>query len=143
MLLFVWIQLAIGRVVLVVITVLVIMVIVLLIAIIAVIVIARLVVLCILRLGVAVLVIVIIVLIIGAIVIVVSLRALLNISTVLLSISGLKVIFKSACEVFKVLRDVRSTVGARNAAMGIFIVFMSPEKCFRIAELYSRVGVEL
>ena len=34
-------------------------------------------------------------------------------------------------------------VRARNAAMGFFIVFMSPEECFRIAELHSRVGIEL
>ena len=141
--LLVWVRLAISKVVLVVITVLIITVIVLLVSIIAIIVIARLVVLCILGLGVAVLVIVIVALIIGAIVIVVILRALLNISTALLSIGGLKVIFKSACQAFKIFRDVGSTVGARNAAMGIFIILMLPEECLRIAELYSRVGIEL
>ena len=133
----------ISRVVLAVITVLVITVIVLLIAIIAVIVVAGLVVLCILRLGVAVLVIVIVALIIGAIVVIVSLRALLNIAVALLSIGRLKVVFESACKAFKAFGNVRSTVRARNAAMGIFIIFASPEECFTVAELNSGVGIEL
>ena len=65
------------------------------------------------------------------------------VSISLLSIGRLKVIFEGAGEAFKVFRDVRSTVRARNTAMCIFVVFMAPEECFRIAELYSRVGVEL
>ena len=134
---------AIRRVVLVVITVLVIVVIVLLVAIIMVIVIARLVILCILGLGVAVLIIVVIALIIVAIVVVVILRALLIVGIALLSIGRLEVIFESAYEAFKIFWDVGSMMWARDTAMCIFVVFMAPEEFFRIAELDSRIGVEL
>ena len=127
----------------VIITVLVIEVIVLLVSIIAVIIIARLVVLYVLGLGVAILVIVIGTLIIGAIVVVVILRALLKIAIALLSIGRLKVVFDSACEAFKAFRNVGTTVRARNAAMGIFIIFASPKECFAVAELNSGVGIEL
>ena len=125
------------------ITVLIIMVIVLLIAIIAVIVVAGLIVLCILQLEVAVLVVVIGTLIIGAIVVVVILRALLKIAIALLSIGRLKVVFDSACEALKAFRNIRTTMRARNAAMGIFIIFASPKECFAIADLNSGVGIEL
>ena len=134
---------AIRRVVLVVITVLVIAVIVLLVAVIAVVVIARLIVLCILGLEVAVLIIVVGTLIIVAIVVIVILRAWWVVGISLLSIGRLEVIFEGACEAFEILGDVRSTVGARNTAVCVFIVFMMPEECFRIAELDSRIGVEL
>ena len=133
----------IRRVVWIVITVLVIVVIVLLVAVIVVVVIARLIVLYILGLEVAVLIIVVGTLIIVAIVIVGILRALWIVGVSLLAIGRLEVIFEGAYEVFKILWDVGSTVGVRNTAMCIFVVFMAPEECFRIAELYSRVGVEL
>ena len=140
MLLLVW--LAIGVVVLVIITVLVITVIVLLVSIIAVIVVAGLVVLCILWLEIAVLIVVIGALIIGAIVVII-LGTLLRICIALLSIGRLKVVFDSACEAFKAFRDVGTTMRARNAAMGIFVIFASPKECFAVAELNSGVGIEL
>ena len=34
-------------------------------------------------------------------------------------------------------------MGARDAAMCIFVVFMMPEECFAVAELNSGVGIEL
>ena len=82
-------------------------------------------------------------LIIGTIVVSIDLRALWNISIALLSINGLKVVFESACKAFKAFGDVRGTVRAKNAAMGIFIIFASPEECFAVAELDSGVGIEL
>ena len=127
----------------VIITVLVITVIVLLVSSITVIVVAGLVGLCILWLEIAVLVVVIGALIIGAIVAVIIWRALLRITIALLSIGRLKVVFDSACEAFKEFRDLGTTTRARNAAMGIFIVFASPKECFAVAELNSRVGIEL
>ena len=144
LLLLVWVRLAIRSVVLVVVVaILVIAIIVLLIRSIAVVIIAGLVVLYILRLGVAVLVIIVIALIIGAIVGVVILRALLIVSIALLSIGGLEMFFECTCKVFKTLWNVRSTMWARNTAMCIFIIFVAPEEFFRIAELDSRIGIEL
>ena len=139
LLLLIW--LAIGIVILVIITVLVITVIVLLVSIIAIIVVTWLVVLGILWLEVAVLIVVIGALIIGTIVII--LMTLWRISIALLSVGRLKVIFYSACKAFKAFRDIGTTMRARDAAMGIFIIFASPKKCFAVAELDSGVGIEL
>ena len=89
-----------------------------------------------------VLVVVIRALIIKAIVVVIR-RTLWKISIALRSIGRLKVIFDSPCEAFKAFRDVGTTMRARNAAMGIFIIFASLKKCFAVAKLDSGVGIEL
>ena len=52
-------------------------------------------------------------------------------------------VFNSACEAFKVFRDIRTTVRARNVAVSIFVIFASPKECFAVAELNIGVGVEL
>ena len=55
----------------------------------------------------------------------------------------MKIVFESACKAFKVFGDVGGTVRARNAAMGILIIFALPEECLAVAELNIGVGVEL
>ena len=110
---------------------------------IAVVVITRLVVLCILRLGIAILVVVIVALVVGAKVVVVIWGALLVVGVSLLLVIRLEIVFEGTYEAFKILGDVRSTVGARDTAMCTFIVFMMLEECFGVAELNSGIGVEL
>ena len=135
------IGLAIRRVVLVVIAIWIIAIKVLLVGGIAVVVITRLVVLYILRLGIAILVVVIGALVVGAKVIVVIGGALWVVSVSLLSVIRLEIVFEGTCEAFKVLRDVRRAMWARDTAMGVLIVFMMPEECFGVAELNSGIGV--
>ena len=81
-------------------------------------------------------------LIVRAIVVVIR-RALWRICIALRAIGRLKVIFYSACKAFKAFRNVGTTMRARDAAMGIFIIFASPKKCFAVAELDSGVGIKL
>ena len=61
----------------------------------------------------------------------------------MLSIIGLEIVFDCAGEAFEAFVHVRGVMGARDAAMCIFVVFTSPEECFTIAELNGGVGIEL
>ena len=126
----------------IIIAVLVIAVRVWLVSIIVVIIVARLIVLCVLRLEIAVLVIVVGALIIRAIVVVI-LRALLRIIIALLAIGRWEMVFNSACEEFKAFSHVGTTVRARNTAVSIFVILASPKECFAVAELNIGVGIEL
>ena len=109
----------------------------------AVVVIMGLVSLGILRLRVAILIVVVVVaLVVGAKVGVVW-GALLIVGVCWLSIVGLEMVFDCACEAFEAFRHIRGVMGARDTAMRIFIIFVTPKECFTIAELDSGVGVEL
>ena len=121
----------------------VIAIIVLLVGSIAVVVITGLVILGILGLGCAILIVVVVVALVGGAKVVVIWGAWLIVGVCLLSVVGLEMVFDCACEAFQAFGHVRGMMGARDTAMCIFIVFMTPEECFAIAELNSGVGIEL
>ena len=56
---------------------------------------------------------------------------------------GLEMVFDGACEAFEAFGHIRGMMGARDTAVCVFIVFMTPKECFTIAELDSGVGIEL
>ena len=68
---------------------------------------------------------------------------MLEVGVSLLSVVRLEMVFEGTYEVFKILRDVRCAIWAKDTAMCVFVVFMTLEECFGIAELNSGIGVEL